>query len=120
MSGQSRAAAAGIGILLLFALCISAGCVTTTVGTAVYENQSVRTTIHYEGVQPDARVQVTAYRINGLGQELYGDRVVPVSLIPGDNQVSVPLELTPGNYKLFIYILENNNRSAAVIRDIVV
>jgi len=120
MSGASRIHTAGAWAVLVLILSLCAGCLATTVGDAWYENQSVRTTITHTGAPADLRVQVTAYRISGISQEPYAVFDTPVSLTPGENPVSVPGELPPGSYKLYIYVLGDNDRKTAVIRDITV
>jgi hypothetical protein len=43
-----------------------------------------------------------------------------VKLETGDNTVLIPAPLAPGNYKLKMYLIQNDERKTAVIRDIVV
>lgn len=105
-------------MVLVFCLC--AGCLSTTVGDAWYENQSVRTMISHPGDPAEVSVQVTVYKISNLSQERYTVISTPVSLVRGDNFVAVPGELPPGTYKLYIYVLDDGGRKTAVIRDIVV
>jgi hypothetical protein len=76
--------------------------------------------ISHTGDPADVRVQVTVYRISDLHQELYTILDVPVSLSLGDTLVVVPGELPPGSYKLYVYVLGDNDRKTAVIRDITV
>ena len=120
MTGPSRILATGAWIVFILVLSLCAGCLATTVGDTWYENQSVRTTITHTGAPADLRVQVTVYRISGLSQEPYAVFDAPVSLTAGNNPVSVPGELPPGSYKLYIYVLGDNDRKTAVIRDITV
>lgn len=120
MSGPSRILTAGSWAVIVLVLSLCAGCLATTVGDTGYENQSVRTTITHTGAPADLRVQVTAYRITGFSQEPFGVFDAPVSLMPGENTVFVPADLPPGSYKLYIYVLGDNDRKTAVIRDITV
>jgi hypothetical protein len=120
MTGPSRIPSAGALVIIVLLLALCAGCLATTVGDTRYENQSVRTTITHTGAPADLRVQVTAYRISNFTQEPYGVFDTPVSLKPGENPVSVPADLPPGSYKLYIYVLGDNDRKTAVIRDITV
>jgi hypothetical protein len=120
MSGRVHFLTAGILALLVIALSLSSGCVSTTVGNTWYENQSVRATVSHTGDPANLTVQVTIYRIDGMSQELYTVLSTPVSLSPGDKLVSLPTALPPGNYKIFVYVLGDNDRKTAVIRDITV
>ena len=37
---------------------------------------------------------------------------------PGTNSIVVPANLPAGNYKLYIYLIQDGERKSAVIRDI--
>lgn len=111
---------AGLFVLLVISLSICSGCTSTTVGNTWYENQSVRTTISHTGEPADLAVQVTVYRIDSMSQEFYTVLSTPVSLSQGDTLVTIPGELPPGSYKLYVYVLGDNDRKTAVIRDITV
>lgn len=118
MSGRVHFLTAGILALLVVALALSSGCVSTTVGNTWYENQSVRAMVSHTGEPANLTVQVTVYRIDGMSQEFHTVINTPVSLAQGDTLVSLPTELPPGSYKLFVYVLGDNDRKTAVIRDI--
>jgi hypothetical protein len=118
MSGSSQTIMAGVSVLFVCIFC--AGCLSTAVGDTWYENQSVRLNISHSGEPADVHVQVTVYRISSMTQERFTVLNTPVSLSPGENSVAVPGELPQGSYKLYVYILSNGDRKAAVIRDIVV
>jgi hypothetical protein len=122
MSGELRVAGMGAGAILVLSLilCLCAGCTSTTVGNAWYENESVRTMITHTGEPADIHVQVTVYRISSLTQEQYTVLNAPVTLSRGDNLVTIPGNLPSGTYKLYIYVLGDNDRKTAVIRDITV
>lgn len=113
-------AAAGFFALLVVVLSFCSGCTSTTVGNTRYENQSVQTTISHAGEPANLTVQVTVYRINTLSQELYTVISTPVPLSPGETLVTLPVDLPPGPYKLYVYVLGDNDRKTAVIRDITV
>ena len=120
MSGRVYFATAGFLALLVISLSFCSGCVSTTVGNTWYENQSVRTTISHAGDPADLTVQVTVYKLGNLNQEFSTVLSTPVSLPPGETIVSLPAELPPGSYKLFVYVLGDNDRKTAVIREITV
>jgi hypothetical protein len=118
MSGPAHPIIAGISVLVV--LCLCTGCVSTGVGDTRYENRSVIMNISHTGEPADMHVQVTAYRISNLSQEMFGVFSAPVTLFPGENTIAVPGELPPGSYKFYIYVFCNGDRRTAVIRDIVV
>lgn len=120
MPAHVQIATAGFVILLVITLSFCSGCTSPSVGNTWYENQSVKTTISHTGEPANLTVQVTVYRIESLSQEYYTVLSAPVSLSQGDTLVTIPGELPPGSYKLFVYVLGDNDRKTAVIRDITV
>ena len=111
---------AGLFAVLIISLSFCSGCTSTTVGDTWYENQSIRTTISHTGEPADLTVQVTVYRIDIMSQEFTTVLSTPVSLPQGNTLVTIPRELPPGSYKLYVYVLGDNDRKTAVIRDITV
>lgn len=108
------------GVLVLVMISFCTGCISTGVGNTWYSNNSVMVNISHTGDPVDVGVQVTVYRIANLTQEKYTIVNTPAMLVNGQNIVAVPVRLEPGSYKLYIYVLSNNDRKTAVIRDIVV
>jgi hypothetical protein len=103
-------------VLLLF-LC---GCVSTNIGEVGYEHDGITASINNPDGPSDAFVQVTIYRVAGLSQQEYSIVMTSARLNTGDNTVLIPVVLTPGNYKLKMYLIQNGERKTAVIRDIVI
>jgi hypothetical protein len=119
MSGQLRLFLVAGTCLVLSLLC--AGCTSATVGDASYHDHAVSVQITNTGEPAsNVTVQVTAYRIQNLHQEIYTIAEVPVTIPSGETRVYVPVELEPGRYKLYIYVLRDGDRKNAVIRDITV
>ncbi len=107
-------------VLVLAATILGAGCTTSTIGDVVYDNGTLQVPITCTGETGDMFIQVTVYRIADFHQEELASVQQPVTLVSGENRVSVPLPLSPGSYKLYIYILTPGGRQTATIRDIVV
>jgi hypothetical protein len=108
-------------VIALVAACfLAAGCISTTVGDASYRNETVFITITNPAGPADAYVQVTVNQVNNLHQEEVAVFGAPVNLTQGENMVSVPGQIGPGQYKLYVYVLQNGERKTAVIRDITV
>ncbi|MCK9630384.1 MAG: hypothetical protein M0R30_01980 [Methanoregula sp.] len=118
MRGSVYTIVAGLSVLFVVSLC--AGCLSTEVGDTRYDNRSVLVSISHAGDPVDVHIQVTVNRIAGLAQEQYTIVSAPATLVNGENLVFVPVELKPGSYKLFVYVLHDGDRRTAVIRDIVV
>ncbi len=105
-------------VLVLFPLC--AGCLSTGIEDTWYSNHSIMMHISHTGDPADVYVQVTVYRVADLRQEMYTIVDTPARLANGENTVTVPVQLGPGSYKLYVYVLSNGDRKTAVIRDITV
>lgn len=118
MRGSFYTIVAGLSVLFMVLLC--AGCLSTEVGDTRYDNRSVQISISHAGDPVDVHIQVSVFRIAGMTQEQYTIVSAPATLVNGENLVSVPVELKPGSYKLFVYVLRDGDRKTAVIRDIVV
>ena len=110
--------------LALFALValglLAAGCTSLSVGDASYRNGSVQVAITSPSEPADAYVQVAVNQVKDLQQTEVAFLGTPVILYQGENVVSVPGEIAPAKYKLYVYVIQNNERKTAVIRDIVV
>ena len=113
-------------VFALLALCtLVAGCTSAGVGDVSYRisplsSPAASATITSPSGPADAYVQVTVYELKDLRQTEVAFFERPVTLVRGENIVSVPGEIGPGNYKMYVYIIQNNERTTAVIRDIVV
>jgi len=76
--------------------------------------------VMHDGAPSEGYIQVTVYRISNNQQEETGAYYAPLNLQAGENQVFIPAPLDPGQYKLYFYLIQNGERKAATIRDIVV
>jgi len=108
-------------IFILVAGCLlAAGCVSTSVGETGYHNGTVFVTVTNPSGPADAYVQVTVNLVKDLRQEEVAVFGSPVNLVPGENRVIIPGQIGPGQYKLYIYVIQDGERRTAAIRDIVV
>jgi hypothetical protein len=96
---------------------VLAGCISTSVGDVAYKdgNFSIAVT---SPKAADAYIQVTVFRIADFQQVESAVFETPVSLVQGENRVIVPGQIGPGEYKLYVYVIDNGTRRTAVIRDI--
>jgi uncharacterized protein (DUF58 family) len=118
MSDQARLSFVAGTVLVLALLC--AGCISVNGGDALYRNRSIMVQITNTGEPADVTVQVTAYRIQDLHQQMYTIAEAPATIRTGETDVAVPVDLEPGAYKLYIYVISGGDRKTAVIRDITV
>lgn len=105
-----------IAILVLAGL--SCGCVTYSIGNVEYKDGNLGMDIVNSGDAGEVAVQVTIFDLSGFRQVETGRYVNYVDLEPGSNRYDLPLNLTKGPYKVYLYILEDGKRSSAVIRNI--
>jgi hypothetical protein len=103
---------------VLAAVTVMSGCTVLNVGDVVYSGENLSLILGNEGGPSDAFVQVTVYRLSGFSQDEYLVVSQPVTLNAGQNTITIPAELPAGNYKLYIYVIQNGVRKTAVIRDI--
>ncbi|WP_421907969.1 hypothetical protein [Methanolacinia petrolearia] len=96
---------AAIPFLLVATAVLCCGCLTYSFGDVAYGNGSLDIEIINDGEPVDVSVQVTVFDLAGFRQVEAGRYINFVSL-------------EPGNYKLYLYILEDGRRSSAVIRNI--
>jgi len=105
---------------LIFISLHTAGCVSTSVGDARYSGSDLLLSFTHNGAPSEGYVQVTIYRIQDNMQEEAETRYTSLNLQPGENIASVNGTLEPGQYKLYIYLIQDGERKAAAIRDITV
>jgi hypothetical protein len=95
-------------------------CVSTYIGDVAYSGGALSLSISHTGEPSEGFVQVTVYRIQDNRQEENAVLFEPLALRQGENSVNIPSKLEPGQYKLYIYLIQNGERKTAAIRDIVV
>ena len=105
---------------ILFVALLFSGCTTIGIGNAGYTNNTVSLTITNAGGPSEGYIQVTVYEIKNNQQVETDVFYAPLALRQGENTAIVPGTLRPGQYKLYIYLIQNSERKAAAIRDIVV
>jgi len=105
--------------MMFLAIC-SAACVSTTFGDVTYSGNGLTLTVTHDGAPSEGYIQVTVYRISNNQQEEAGAYYAPLNLQEGENRVFIPAPLGPGQYKLYFYLIQDGERKAATIRDIVV
>jgi hypothetical protein len=104
--------------VILAGAIVASGCTEIAVGDVGYEAGTISVPVVNDGSPSDVFVQLTVYRIEGFTQEEYLVIMREVSLGSGREVLAVQSELPPGTYKIYIYIIQDGTRKAAVIRDI--
>ncbi len=97
---------AAIALILVFT-----GGTSLTAGTSVYENGVLTTPIHYEGEPRDVWFQYNIFRQDTLlsSTQVCESESVLGTLTRGDFTTELQIDLPPGEYKVFIYVLERDD-----------
>jgi len=85
-----------------------------------YDDSGLSVRVSNGGEAREAALQVTVFRMKDLAQEEVTTVIDTVQLARGDHEYTVPLSLPPGSYKIYVYLIVDNDRKASVIRDITV
>ena len=107
------------GLFLLLFLA-AAGCTTYSVGNVSYGNGTLDVAVAGPQTPTYVGVQVTVYSLDAYSQHELLTSMTTATLTGSTNTVAIPLQLQPGNYKMYVYITRDGTREAAVIRDITV
>jgi len=118
MSVQSHAFLIVSGMIFCFVF--FAACVSTSIGNVSYSGDGITLTLSHDGEPSEGFVQVTVYKIKNNQQEETDVLFAPLALKRGENTAFIPGTLEPGQYKLYIYLIQDGERKAATIRDLVV
>ncbi len=106
--------------LLLGLLLVTAGCTSLSIGNVAYGNGNLTVGVAGPGTPLNVGVQVRVFTLDQFEQHELLTTGTTVTLTGAQNTVTIPLQLAPGNYKIYIYLTENGERETAVIRDITV
>lgn len=103
-------------VILLFSL-FASGCINLVPGDVIYKSGSLAFTIRSGEAIPDGVLEVAVFRLDGLKQVEISHNADYFPLKAGENNVTVPINLKPGNYRCFIYFSSGATRYPVVIRD---
>jgi hypothetical protein len=101
---------------MLFSV-LGSGCVNQVPGNVIYQSGSLTFTIRSENAVPDGVLEVAVFRLQDSRQVELLRNADNFPLKAGDNNVTLPMALGPGNYRCFIYISSGATRYPVVIRD---
>lgn len=106
-------------VLVLAILIGAAGCLSTTVHEVTYEDGDLEITVEStdEPVE-NAVLLVTVMKVEAFEQNEVYRKPRYIDLDRGLNVYTVPVDLQPGSYKIFLTIFVGNERRASVIRDL--
>jgi hypothetical protein len=107
-------------VSFLALLALSPGCLSVSIGRAVYTGNSLQVQVTNTGVPGDAALQVNVFRFQDFRQVQVTSITLPVRLEKGTGTYSIPLTLDRGTFRLYLYVTSGNDRRAGVIQDITV
>jgi len=107
-------------LVVLLACCVLPGCLSFGIADVRYDGSALSFHASNSGEPKEAAIQVTVFRMKDLAQEEVTTEFHTIRLASGEHEYTVPLSLPPGSYKLYIYLIVDNDRKASVIRDITV
>jgi hypothetical protein len=105
-------------ILLLLVMGGVAGCLSYSFGDAVYEDGTLHIMVHNSNEPKQVVLQVTIFNTTDFEQTEVYKQAKYYNLEQGTNEYSVPVDLPPGSYKLYLYIMVDGHRTNLEIRDI--
>ena len=105
---------------VLALLALSPGCLSVSIGRVAYDGSSLRVPVTNTGGPGDGALQVNVFRFQDFRQVEVTRITLPVRMETGTGTYSIPLALSPGNFRLYLYVTTGNDRRAGVIQDITV
>ncbi len=103
-------------VLLLFG-CI-AGCLSYSFGAVAYDGEELKVQVFNAGEPREVVVQATIFQIREFSQVEVYKKAEYMFLEQGENEYRIPIDLEPGTYKLYLYVMIDGNRAATEIRDL--
>ena len=109
----------GFLILALVVLTGAAGCLSTTFQEVTYGGDALRVSVeNTDRPVENSVLQVTIMEVGALEQHEVFSEARYIALDRGQNEYTVPVDLQPGSYKLFLTIFVDGERRTSVIRDL--
>ncbi len=108
-------------LMLVFGMVIgTAGCLGTSFGDVTYAGDALHIQIDSSRNVTAAVLQVGVTAMTGLEQTEISTQAVYVDLEQGMNEYTYPIDLAPGEYRIYFLLFVDGERAASVIRDVVV
>lgn len=107
-----------VPVLFLVLLVFLSGCIGCSFGDVTYRDGALHIPVFNTGDQRDVIVQVTLHSTDNMQQIEINKTAEWVTLNNGENEYVLPIDLSPGSYKLYLYVLVDGKREVCEIRDI--
>ncbi len=105
-------------ILLLAVVAVSAGCLSYSIGAVSYDGDVVHVSVDNKAGVRDVSMQITVFDLSDFKQVEVDKIVRSVNLNEGINDVTFDVGLQPGFYRLYVYMMKDDERLGCVIEDI--
>ncbi|MDK2989802.1 MAG: hypothetical protein PWR16_1331 [Methanoculleus sp.] len=106
-------------ILALAVLAGVAGCLSTAFGEVTYSGDALQVHVEQTGEPVEnAVLQVTIMEVSALEQQEVFSEARYINLDPGENEYTIPVDLQPGSYKVFLTIFVGDERRTSIIREL--
>ena len=110
-------------LVLVILLCIfscGAGCVSSSIQGLTYDGEYLHILVDHPGDSCRAVLQVTVFETEAFDRDLIFKNAEYVDLDHGSNEYLIPLDLTPGTYRIFLHLFVGDDRRVGVIRELIV
>jgi len=110
---------ASLLVLALAVLAGAAGCLSTAFGEVTYSGDALQVHVEQTGEPVEnAVLQVMIMEVSALEQREVFSEARYIDLDTGENEYTIPVDLQPGSYKVFLTIFVGDERRTSVIRDL--
>lgn len=111
----------GPSILIGVCLCMvawTAGCTGIGFGDMHYADGNLQVMVENPAEAVNGTVQVTVFEIRDFKQTEVTKIARSENLPAGTTTLTFPMDLSPGDYKIYLYFMKGNERTVSVIKDI--
>ena len=106
-------------VLALAVLAGAAGCLSTAFGEVTYSGDALQVHVEQTGEPVEnAVLQVTIMEVSALEQQEVFSEARYINLDTGENEYTIPVDLQPGSYKVFLTIFVGDERRTSIIREL--
>lgn len=106
-------------ILVLAVLAGAAGCLSTTFQEVTYSGDALEVSVeNTDKPVENAVLQVTIMEVSALEQHEVFSEARYIDLDTGENEYTIPVDLQPGSYKVFLTIFVGDERRTSIIREL--
>lgn len=102
-------------------LCIvagTAGCTGIGFGEVHYADGDLQVTVDNTAGTVNGTVQATVFEVRDFKQSGVATVARAETLPTGTTTLTFPMDLSPGDYKIYLYFMKGNERTVSMIKDI--